>query len=91
VTRLSVIIFDEYQKKETVNLKTRVTSNVFSGRNLREKLRKNPVAIVLTSNHSKVDLEKDGAANEEPGTFFYIEIFKRQPTLKSEFSSHFKS
>jgi hypothetical protein len=72
-----VIIFDEYQKKKTVNLKTRVTSNVLPDRNLRERLRKDPVIIAPTLNHSKIDLEKNGAANEKPETFLYIKIFKR--------------
>jgi hypothetical protein len=75
-----VIIFDEYQKKETVDLKTRVTLNVLSDRNSRERSRKDSVIIILTSNHSKINLEKDRAANVEPGTFLYVEIFKRQPT-----------
>jgi hypothetical protein len=72
-----VIIFDEYQKKEIVNLKTRITPNVLSDRNLRERSRKDSVAATLTPNHNKINLEKDCAANEEPGTFFYVKIFKR--------------
>jgi hypothetical protein len=72
-----MIIFDEYQKKEIIDLKTRVTPNVLSDRNSRKRLRKDPVVIAPISNHSKINLEKDGAANEEPGTFFYMKIFKR--------------
>jgi hypothetical protein len=72
-----VIIFDEYQKEETVNLKTRVTSNVLPNRNPRERSRKDPVAIAPTPNHSKVNLKKDSAVNEELRTFLYMEIFKR--------------
>jgi hypothetical protein len=72
-----VIIFDEYQKRETVDLKTRVTSNVLLDRNPRERLRKNLVIIAPTPNHSKINLEEDGAVNEEPETFLYVEIFKR--------------
>jgi hypothetical protein len=72
-----VIIFDEYQKRETVNLKTRVTPNVLSDRNPRERLRKDLIAVTPTSNHSKINLEKDRAANVEPEIFLYVEIFKR--------------
>jgi hypothetical protein len=72
-----VIIFDEYQKRETVNLKTRVTPNVLSDRNSRERPRKNPVTVIPTPIHNKVNLEEDRADNEEPETFLYVEIFKR--------------
>jgi hypothetical protein len=72
-----VIIFDEYQKRKTVNLKTRVTLNVLSDRNPRKRLRKDLVATVPTPNHNKINLKKDGAANEELKTFLYIKIFKR--------------
>jgi hypothetical protein len=72
-----VIIFDEYQKKKTVNLKIRVTLNVLLDRNPRKKLRKDPVVIAPTPNYNKVNLKKDGAANEELKIFFYMKIFKR--------------
>jgi hypothetical protein len=72
-----VIIFDEYQKKETVNLKTRVTLNVLSDRNSRKKPRKDFIAVTPTPNHNKINLEKDRAVNVEPGTFFYMKILKR--------------
>jgi hypothetical protein len=72
-----VIIFDEYQKRRTVNLKTRVTSNVLLNRNPRKRLRKNPITVTPTPNYNKVNLEKDRADNEEPGTFLCMEIFKR--------------
>jgi hypothetical protein len=72
-----VIIFDEYQKRETVNLKTHITSNVFLDRNPRKKLRKDPVTVISTLNHSKINLEKDCTVNEELRTFLYMEIFKR--------------
>jgi hypothetical protein len=72
-----VIIFDEYQKRETVDLKTRVTPNVLSDRNSRERPRKDPVVVAPTPNHSKVNLEKDRAADVKPGTFLYVEILKR--------------
>jgi hypothetical protein len=72
-----VVIFDEYQKRGTVNLKTRVTLNVLPDRNPRKRLRKDPVATTPTLNHNKVNLGKDSAANEEPETFLYIEILKR--------------
>jgi hypothetical protein len=83
-----VIIFDEYQKKETVDLKTRVTSNVLSDRNSRGRSRKDFITAVLTPNHNKINLEKDRAADVEPGTFLYMEIFKRQPTRESESLNH---
>jgi hypothetical protein len=72
-----VVIFDEYQKRETVNLKTRVTLNVLSDRNPRERSRKDLIAVIPTPNHNKINLKKDRAANVEPGTFFYMEILKR--------------
>jgi hypothetical protein len=86
-----VIIFDEYQKGEIINLKTRVTSNVLSDRNPREKSRKNPITVIPTPNHNKINLEKDRAADVEPGTFLYMEIFKRQPTPEPESSNHLTS
>jgi hypothetical protein len=64
-----VIIFDEYQKRETVDLKTRVTLNVFSDRNPRKRSQKDPIAVAPTPNHNKINLEKDYAAN--------VKIFKR--------------
>jgi hypothetical protein len=72
-----VIIFDEYQKRETINLKTRVTLNVLLDRNPRGRPRKDLIAVTPTLNHSKVNLEKDRAADVEPGTFLYMEIPKR--------------
>jgi hypothetical protein len=72
-----VIIFDEYQKREIINLKTRVTSNVLSDRNPRKRLRKDPIAVTPTPNHNKINLEKDYADNEKLRTFLYIKIFKR--------------
>jgi hypothetical protein len=72
-----VVIFDEYQKKEIINLKTRVTLNVLLNRNPRKRSRKDLVATVSTPNHNKINLKKDNAANEELRTFLYIEIFKR--------------
>jgi hypothetical protein len=72
-----VIIFDEYQKRETVNLKTRVTSNVLPDRNSRERSQKDPITVISTPNHSKINLEEDRAANVELKTFLYIEILKR--------------
>jgi hypothetical protein len=72
-----VIIFDEYQKRETVDLKTRVTSNVLSDRNPRERPRKDPVVIIPTSNHKKINLKENRTDNEESETFLYMEIFKR--------------
>jgi hypothetical protein len=72
-----VIIFDEYQKKETINLKTRVTPNVLSDRNPRKILRKNFITVTPTPNHNKIDLKKDRAINEKPKTFFYVKVFKR--------------
>jgi hypothetical protein len=72
-----MIIFDEYQKGETVNLKTRVTSNVLSDRNLRGRPRKDFIAVAPTPNHNKINLEKDRAANVEPETFLYVKILKR--------------
>jgi hypothetical protein len=72
-----VIIFDEYQKRETVNLKTRITLNVFLDRNPRKRLRKDPVVVIPTPNHGKINLKEDCAVNEEPKTFLYMEIFKR--------------
>jgi hypothetical protein len=72
-----VIIFDEYQKKEIINLKIRVTLNVLSDRNSRERSRKDPVAIAPTSNHNKINLKEDGVVNEKSETFFYVKIFKR--------------
>jgi hypothetical protein len=86
-----VVIFDEYQKKEIINLKTRVTLNVLPDRNPRRRPRKDPVVTALILNHSKVNLEKDSAANEKPGTFLYIEIPKRQLTLEPKSLSHPKS
>jgi hypothetical protein len=83
-----VIIFDEYQKRETVNLKTRVTSNVLSDRNPRGRPRKDSVIVTPTPNHSKINLKKDRAADVEPGTFLYVEILKRQPTREPESLSH---
>jgi hypothetical protein len=83
-----VIIFDEYQKRETVNLKTRVTSNVLSDRNSRGRSRKDPVTVTLTPNHSKINLKEDRAANVEPGTFFYVEILKCQPTRELKSLNH---
>jgi hypothetical protein len=72
-----VVIFDEYQKREIVDLKTRVTLNVLPDRNSRGRSRKDPVTVTPTLNHSKINLEKDRAANVEPGTFLYMEILKR--------------
>jgi hypothetical protein len=72
-----VIIFDEYQKREIVNLKTRVTPNVLPDRNSRKRLRKDFIVATPTPNHNKVDLEKDRANNEELRTFLYMEISKR--------------
>jgi hypothetical protein len=77
VTKLSVIIFDEYQKRETVNLKTRVTLNVLSDRNPRKRSRKDPITVTPTPNHNKIDLKKDRANNEELRTFLYMKILKR--------------
>jgi hypothetical protein len=72
-----MVIFDEYQKKEIINLKTRVTLNVLLDRNSRERLRKDLIAVTPTPNHNKINLEEDRAANVEPETFLYVEIFKR--------------
>jgi hypothetical protein len=72
-----VIIFNEYQKEKTVDLKTRVTSNVLSDRNSRERSRKDPVTVTPTPNHKKINLKEDRTDNEEPKTFLYVEIFKR--------------
>jgi hypothetical protein len=72
-----VVIFDEYQKREIVNLKTRVTLNVLPDQNPRKRPRKDPVVIIPTLNHNKVNLGEDNAVNEKLGTFLYIEIFKR--------------
>jgi hypothetical protein len=72
-----VIIFDEYQKREIIDLKTRITLNVLPDRNSRERLRKDPVTATPTLNHNKINLEKDCAVNEKLKTFLYIKIFKR--------------
>jgi hypothetical protein len=72
-----VVIFNEYQKRETVNLKTRITLNVLPDRNLRKKPRKDLIVVTLTPNHNKVNLEKDYAVNKKLGTFLYIKILKR--------------
>jgi hypothetical protein len=72
-----VVIFDEYQKGETVDLKTRVTLNVLSDRNPRGRPRKDLIAVAPTPNHSKINLKKDRAVNVEPETFLYMEILKR--------------
>jgi hypothetical protein len=72
-----VIIFDEYQKEETVNLKTRVTSNVLSDRNSRGRSRKDLIAVTPTPNHNKINLKEDRAANVKPETFLYVKILKR--------------
>jgi hypothetical protein len=83
-----VIIFDEYQKREIIDLKTRVTSNVLPNRNPRERPRKDLVTVTPTPNHKKINLKEDRTDNEEPGIFLYMEIFKRQPILEPESSSH---
>jgi hypothetical protein len=72
-----VIIFDEYQKRETIDLKTRVTLNVLSDRNLRGRSRKDFIIVILTPNHSKINLKEDRAVNVKLKTFLYMEILKR--------------
>jgi hypothetical protein len=46
MTKFLVIIFDEYQKSETVNLRIRTTFNVLLNRNPRNKLRKDFIFII---------------------------------------------
>jgi hypothetical protein len=72
-----VVIFNEYQKGETINLRTRVTPNVFPDRNPRERSRKDLIAAAPTPNHNKINLKEDRAADVELRTFLYMEILKR--------------